>query len=300
MRLELDENNNVIEPNVVPEMMSSTDASNGEGNVSGSKNSNSADDDFLKAEKKERRRQEREKFKELSFNGKLGYIFDYYKWFFVAALVLIIGGTAFIRDYKENLKPIYLQVEMINSYFAYDNTNTLVDDYVSQYNIDTEANHLYIEMDLNLSEEAFDSYMLANQQKIVAMYAAGDIDVVIGPVETMEGSANCDGYANLMEILPQDLIEELEEREYEFYTYDAAKVAAEHAYDDDLDEATEYREPYIAGIYLDNCAYLNNQGEYGAYPVATSEKDRPIFTIPVNSPHPDHAFEFLRFLIENR
>ena len=57
--------------------------------------------------------------------------------------------------------------------------------------------------------------------------------------------------------------------------------------------------PYVAGVYLDNCSYLNNMGEHGAYPVAKTEDDRVIFTIAANSQRTDHAIEFLRFLIHN-
>jgi hypothetical protein len=39
-------------------------------------------------------------------------------------------------------------------------------------------------------------------------------------------------------------------------------------------------------------------GEAGAYPIAQSEDDRPVFTIAANSLRMDHAIEFLRFITQ--
>ena len=246
---------------------------------------------------------EPKKFSELDAKGKAGFIWDYYKWYFVVGIVAIIAIVSFVRDYRENLKPVYLDAMLLNSNFAYDETNTLESDYISQFNIDPNEYNLYIDLSVSLSEESFDTMMIANQQKIVAMYQAADLDVVIGPVKVMEGSANCECYGDLSQILPQDLIDELKERDYEFYYYDGEAIAKKKMENDPgyIDPSEEeYLPPYFAGVYLDNCSYLNNNGEYGAYDLATEEENRPIFTIAVNSQHMDHAVDFLRFLVENR
>lgn len=280
MRLELNDDNKIVETNAIPA-------------------------ETAKSESLERsiREEQKAKFKELDTKGKIKYIWDYYKWFFIGAIVILLFARSFIKDYKNNLKPVYIDALIMNSNFAYDGTNTLVEDYVNQFNIDDAVYNYYIDFSVNLSEDSFDSMAIASQQKIVASYQAGDLDVVIGPVDIMEGSANCDCYGDLSEILPQDLIDELKDREYEFYYYDAKTVAKEH-YDEDNPEPLpaddEFLPPYFAGVYLDNCPYLNNNGEYGAYDLTVDEEKRPIFTIAYNAPHMDHAVEFLRFLIENK
>lgn len=270
------------------------------------KNDNKKQEEYIIPPKEDSLSQKEElkkTFKSLSFKGKLGFIWDYYKWFFIVGIAAIVVISVFVRDYISNNKPTYLYAQILNSNFAYDATNTLEEDYIDQFGIDTEEYHLYIDYSVNLSEEAFDTAMLAGQTKLVSLFQAGDLDVVMGPVGIMEGPADCNGYGNLMEILPQDLIDELIDREYEFYYYDQEKVlkkqAEEGGYEVDLDE-TEILEPYVAGIYLDNCSYLNNNGEYGCYDLTTDEDKRPIFTICYNAPHMEHAIDFLRFLIQNR
>lgn len=281
MRLELDDNNNMITADIAGELdIPKESISNNNAKVNGY---NSVNDEI---------KEQRAKFSELNFNQKVEYIWDYYKWFFIIGIAVIIFGSVFIRDYMDNLKPTYIEVEILNSYFVVDATNTVKSDFIDQFGINEDEYKVYIDTGITLSEEAFDTVMLANQQKIISMYSAQELDVVIGPVDVMEGSANCDCYADLSQVLPSELIDELIDREYEFYYFNPSE--------DSIDNNGENGTPYFAGVYLDNCSYLNNNGEYGAYELTTEEKKRPIFTIAANSTRQDKAIEFLRFLIENR
>ena len=260
-------------------------------NLEGSKPGNTSATDDLADLIKDQSQNQDTKFSELPAGKKAAYIWDYYKWWIIGAIAAIIAITVFIRDYRENSKPTYLYAEMLNTYFGYDKSNTLYNDFVAAEGIDLTKEHLTIGMDTSLSTENYDTTMLAYQQRLVANYTAGELDVVIGPKGIMEGPANCDDYADFNAIIPADLKEELEDRGYEFYYFDPAK-------DEIVDYEGEDLTPYWAGIYLDNCPYLNNMGEAGAYPEPETEDDRVIFTIAANSKRVDHAVEFLRFLID--
>ncbi len=231
------------------------------------------------------------KFSELSAGKKARYIWDYYKWWIIGTIAVVIALAVFIRDYRENSKPTYLYAEMLNTYFGYDKSNTLYDDFVAAEGIDLTKEHLTIGMETTLSTDNYDTTMLAYQQRMVANYTAAELDVVIGPKAIMEGPANCDCYADWNTIIPEDLKSELEDRGYAFYYFDPSKDEIEDYEGEDLT-------PYWAGVYLDNCPYLNNMGEAGAYPEPETEDDRVIFTIAANSKRVDHAVEFLRFLID--
>ena len=230
------------------------------------------------------------KFSDLTGKKKAEFIWDYYKWWIIGGIAVIILAVIFVRDWRENSKPVYLYAEMLNTYLGYDKSASVYDDFVKEENIDLEEMNLYIGTETTLSTENFDSTMIAFQQRLIANYAAGTIDVVIGPRAIIEGPANCECYADFDEILPEDLKKELEDREYRFYYYEPT---AEEI------EAGSAAEPYCAGVFLDNCSYLNNIGENGAYPVAKNEGERIVFTIAANSERTDHAIEFLRFLIHN-
>lgn len=234
-------------------------------------------------------------FAELSGRKKAGYIWDYYKWWIIGAVIAVIAVCVFIRDYRENSKPTYLYVEMLNSYLGIDISaaNTLRDDFVKETGINLEEEHLTIGCETTLDTDTFDTTMLAYQQRLIANYTSGELDAVIGPVEIMEGPANCDDYADFNEIIPEKLMDELIDRGYELYYFDPSADEIEDYEGEDLT-------PYCAGIYLDDCAYLNNIGENGAYPVAEAEGSRVIFTIAANSGRKDHAIEFLKFIALNR
>ena len=240
---------------------------------------------------KEQSSKEETKFSELDRKKKAEYIWDYYRWWIIGGIIAVIVLCVFIRDYRENSKPTYLDVEMLNTYFGYDKSNTLYDDFVRETGIDLTKEHLTISTDTTLSTENFDTTMIAFQQRLIASYAAQEVDVIIGPKKIIEGPANCGAFADFEKVIPEDLLAELKDRDYEFYYFDPAADEIEDYEGEDIT-------PYCAGIYLDNCAYLNNMGEAGAYPVAESEDDRPVFTIASNSLRIDHAVEFLRFITE--
>lgn len=238
---------------------------------------------------------EKSRFSDLTGKKKVQYILDYYKWWIIGGIAAVIAICIFVRDYRENSKPTYLYVEMLNTYLGADTpaSESLYNGFVQEAEVDLSKEHLTIGVETVLSEDNFDTTMMAYQQRIVANYSAGELDVVIGPKNIMEGPANCGAYAEFDRIIPQDLMDELKDREYELYYFDPAA-------DDIEDYEGEDLTPYCAGIYLDNCAYLNNIGEQGAYPVAENNDERVIFTIAANSKRIDHAVEFLKFLTLNR
>lgn len=240
------------------------------------------------------------KLKDMTLNQKLSYIWEYYKIHIIVAVAVIITGCVLIRDVRENNKPTYLNAVFINSNFAIDTSNTLEDDFIRCNSIDTDNNHVYFAYDINFNPGYFDTTTIAYQQKLISMYQTNDLDIVAGPVLIMETSADCNGYGNLEEMLPADLLDELADRGYEFYTYKGRRYDKDElAYfsEEELNEIKNF-EPYIAGIYLDTCSYLNNMGERGAWNVAESEDDRPILTIPANTQRLDKSIEFIRFIIE--
>ena len=245
-------------------------------------------------------KEQTDKFKDMTFKGKINYIWDYYKIPIIVAIVLIIGVSVLVSDIRKNSRPTYLDVVMINTNFAADSTITLEEDFIRCQNVDTEANNIYFSYDCSFPEDYFDTTTMAYQQRLVSQYAAGEIDIMIGPVGTMITSADCGGYSDLTKVLPRELIDELKERGYEFFTYTGRRYTddeKQYLDKEDLEEIENF-EPYIAGIYLDNCSYLNNQGEYGAYDPTEDEDLRPILTIPTTTQRLDHAIEFIHFITE--
>lgn len=245
-------------------------------------------------------KEQTKKLKDMTFKEKVSYIWEYYKAVMIIAVIVIVGIVVVVRDIRNNSKPTHFYAVFVNSNFRLDDTNTLEDDYIRCMNVDTDKEHVFFSYDIYLDPEYFDTTSLAYQQKLVSLYSDGDVDVVAGPVDIMESSADCNEYADLEKVLPKDLLDELEEKGYELYYYPGHRYS-----DDDLKyltkeeiEALDDQEPYAAGIYLDNCSYLSNMGEYGAYDLTDDPDKRAVITIPATTKRLDRAIEFIRFITE--
>lgn len=225
-------------------------------------------------------KQEKKKMKDMPLKGKLAYIWEYYKFPIIGTVVGVIFLSMFLHDWILNNRPVYLHAAFVNSNFVADSSEaTIKDDYVAQEQIDLDAYNLYIDLSMTIQGDGYDQLGLANQQKLLALYSSAEIDTVTGPEDFIVSYTDVNAYADLEALLPDDLKQELTEKGYEFYYYN---------YDG---------KPCAIGIYMDGCDYLNNQGSNGAFADTAEKGKRPVFTIAVNAPHPEHAVSFLRMMI---
>lgn len=226
-------------------------------------------------------KQETKKMKDMPFKGKVAYIWEYYKIPIIGTIAGIIFLSVFIHDWMNNNKPVYLHALFINSNFIYEDTSTIEEDYVSKEGIDLEENNLYIDFSMQMLDDGYDQLTLGNQQKIMALYASGELDSVLGPEDVIKTYAEVDAYADLTTLLPDDLKQTLADKGYEYYYYSSEGTTR------------------TIGVYMDNCEYLNMQGIEGTFPDVEEPGKRPVFTIAVNAKNPAHAVELLRMLTED-
>lgn len=219
-------------------------------------------------------REEQKKFKHMTPKEKAGYIWDYYKIHIIVGIFLLIFAAMLIRDVRKNSLPIHLNACIVNSNFTYDTEATIPTAYVNYADIDTDKENYYIDYSMHIVPENFDQVGLAYQQKLMALFSSAELDVLMADKPLIESFADVDAYANLEELLPADLKQELEEKGYTYFTY-------------------PNEEPIPVGIYMENCTRMNQDGEFGTY----FPESEPIFTIAINTERPDYAIEFLRFLI---
>lgn len=221
-------------------------------------------------------RAEKKKLKNMSMKEKLQYIWDYYR---IPILVISLGmimAIFIIKDVISNNRPTHLYACMLNSNYSYDNDTELINEYINYADIDTQAEQLILDFSMQIHLDDADQMSLAYQQKIMALFAADELDVLVGDEQIVKSYAEADGFANLEEFLPDDLKSELAEKGYSYYHY-----------------TSEDGGSVPIGLYMDSCKRLQEDGTMGTYP----EDSRPIFTIAWNTPHPENSIEFLRFLI---
>lgn len=221
-------------------------------------------------------RAEKKKFKNMDSKERVQYIWDYYKIPIIAGLLAFIFIFFLVRDIISNNRETHLYACLINSNYAYDTDTNLINEYVNYADIDTEAEQLTLDFSMRIDLDAADQMSMAYQQKVMALFAAKEIDVMIGDEPIINSYAEVEAFRDLSELLPTDLAEELKEKGYSYYTITDA-------------DGTDI--PF--GIYMEHCGRFLSDGSMGTYPTDVT----PVFTIAVDAPHPENAIEFLRFLI---
>jgi len=224
------------------------------------------------------------KLKDMTWKGRAEYIWLYYKWWIIGFVAIVICLVSIISSVIENSKPTYLQAEFLNSNLFYEEWNNIDDDFIEYANIDTDKTQLNILTTTVLSSDLQNESAYSEKIRFLAEYSANELDVVCGPESVITGDADVGAYTNLEEALPAGMLDKLLAKGYEPFYY------TETPDDEKPDETVTY----IGGIYIDNCDYLNRQGEAGTY--TSIEGDRPVFTIAVNTTHLDNAVQFLQFL----
>lgn len=233
------------------------------------------------------------KLKNMTVKEKIAYICTYYKWYFIIAAIVIISAISITKTIIRNNRPLYLHAEFVNSNLAYTEDTTIYDDFIKEYNIDTEVTPLFIGFSNVIYDEG-DQMSYANQIKMIAQYSANELDVVCGPESLINGRLNVGEYTDLEKLLPDDLMKELKDKGYEFFIYKG--YPEEDINGESLNPSSEPITPYIGGIYIDNCEYLNNINGVKVYTLENG--DRPVLTVAPNTKNPEHAVEFIRMLIK--
>ena len=238
------------------------------------------------------------KLKDMDNKHRLEYVWHYYKWWFIAAIVAVIAITALIKTVIFNNKPIYLNAVFLNSDISMQGENDqMAIDFGNALLVDAREYRIVFDYSSFVTNDFSDQVAYANKIKLLSRYTTEEIDVCIGPDLVMTDAADFGEYLNFEEALPAELINRIQNKGYEPFYY------TEKIYDDYSDKNGEPSytegETYLAGFYVDNCPKLID--EYGVYSretANTKENGRLVLTIAPNTPNLAHAIEFVEYIID--
>ena len=219
-------------------------------------------------------RQEHKKVKYMTFKEKVKYFWDYYKIHTIVGILVIIGIVVFIRDFINSNRPMYLDVIMVNTILDYEDPKGIDDDFAEYANVDTEVYNLSIDTSSSISMEFNDEMSMAAAQKIMALFQAKSIDLLVAPEEIIDYYASSDAYDNIHNYLSDEQIATLEEKGYPIYYGVCEGVVVP------------------AGFYIGASTYLQNKSEFGTF----MEDANPVFAITFCDAHPEATIEFLNML----
>lgn len=193
--------------------------------------------DRFKAEAKE----EHAKLKNMSLQDKVWYIWEYYKFHILGALVIFgilwIIGTSIYRSTFDNV----LYCMYINNRSEQElNTDILTRDF-----------HEYMgftDKQLVSAESSFISYgsdasefSYASMAKISALVASKDLDVMISDQENFDHYLSLGGFTDLEAELPPEVLSLVKDRLY----YGVDETGASHAYGILLDDTSFAEESHL-------------------------------------------------------
>ena len=166
----------------------------------------------LKEEIKNEAAVEREKLKHMSFQDKLWYIWEYYKFHIAVVIgiifILCIIGTSIYNSTIENSLYCIIINNQSNSEMNYE---VLTQDFHDHMGFgkkqEVHAESIYITYGDVVSEFSY-----ASMAKISAMIASKELDILITDKENFDRYSTMNGYADLEQVLPEDLLALLKDR----------------------------------------------------------------------------------------
>ncbi len=209
---------------------------------------------------------EKQKLKDMTFQGKMSYLWEYYR---IHAIILV--GAIALCSYiiYEVITP-----DIETQFYAAIIDNTIRDEVWEQYSTDlkeyldldpkTEDVQLNYSFYLNSSSE----FSMNMQQALSTYIAAGEIDVIIAPESVIKEYVYYGFFEKISNQIPTDLYASL----------------TDYLFISDTEEDTEKN---VYGIYLtDTKLFTENANNTDPY----------VLGILANSGHKENAAEFLRML----
>lgn len=151
-----------------------------------------------------------------------------------------------------------------------DSSNTeLLDGFIEYRKIDTKEHDAYIDATMNYVPDSsdYDAYM--GLEKAMAVLSTGELDVIVGDMDTIDYFARSECFHDITTILPDDLLAQFEDKLY-------------------YAECGENAQRIPVGIYVTDSPKLNQYYYY-------VDKE-PVLGLVVNSNSIDNAIAFLRYL----
>lgn len=188
-------------------------------------------DDIKKQHKKVRKK---------GFKAMVSYFWDYYKIPTAVIIVIALFSFYLIRDMASNL-PYGFYAMMINSTMHPDG-EVIGDDFAAYAGIDTSSYNVLIDTNQTLSTSSYNTYDVSTQERIMAITAAGDLDVMIADQSVFEQYARNSYMTDLRDLMSED-----ELKKYEGYIYyvDGAIIKAieDGTYEQTLQDSSSENDP---------------------------------------------------------
>lgn len=208
---------------------------------------------------KEIREQQKSNLKKMNTREKADYLWSYYKWYLIGAILAVVIVCTLIRDISYGSKPSYINAVIMNADPSFDPADRLVPDLMDFAGVDPKEYRINIDTSMYISKAPEAAQItMGSEQKLAALYAAGEIDVMIAPESVFEHYPEADLFKDPFTILEEDYIERL--RENGFLPYYKKEKVPDTKENTGNENAGKKDEEKCLGIIVNNSSYLNEIG----------------------------------------
>lgn len=163
-------------------------------------------------------RKEKEKLSRMSFGQKLQYIFDYYKFYIIGAVVAVVLVSSVVSTFLNN-KPLAFYAMMLN---ASGPEVTVSDEklerrFAAYEEISAESEKVVIDTTATFNPNVNSQFSMAQNAKITALFASHDLDAMIVDPGVFTYYALNGAFADLRDVLGEIQLNQYESENRIYY-----------------------------------------------------------------------------------
>ncbi|WP_408070353.1 hypothetical protein [Butyrivibrio sp. JL13D10] len=125
----------------------------------------------------EEKRNQWQALKGMGFKAHWDYFWDYYKIHVIVGIIVIVAAVSMIKDIVSQ-KPFALSCTFINT-ASMNEADSLTNEFAQYEGIDTSKYVVSIDASSTINMENPDQFTVANSERIYAMIAARDLDIIM-------------------------------------------------------------------------------------------------------------------------
>lgn len=240
-------------------------------------------------------REEREALKNGTFKEKLIYFWDYYKWYVIGGIGILLFAGSMIYEIATR-KEVAFNAILLNASPMTEDT-TYQQDFAAYAGIDLNKLDIFFDTSIRITEGSMDETSYTSTEKLMVYTAAGELDIMASDTDSFRKYANSYTFYDLRNILSP---EQLEQYEPYFYYVDLTVVDKIEEANNNLDESfqpkypdprkpEEMETPVPVGIYLNDCDKLKETFYFRG--------DEIVLGVYANTNHLDTTLQYIDFVM---
>lgn len=257
-------------------------------------------------------KKEREDMKNQPFKKKLEYFWDYYKWWAIGGVAVIIAVIITISNIASRKNDV-LYVAMVNVVAnpLSDSKSNISDPFLSEHGYSTNKNIINFNTDFlfydspGTDSESAPAYSntlgYSSRENLVVYVSAGDVDSICGGNDWMDFYAYNGFFSSVYDYLPEEIIEQYSDKIY--YMDMAFKEELEKQAEEDITweftgeypdgtKPEEMKDPVPIGVILDDSELFNNNF------LGVNETKKIVMGMVVNSPEKELTAELIEYMLK--